>query len=68
MIETVLYLDAYPECNEALSYYHTLKKEREKVVEELSRKCNMPITAFDNDSMDKWNWINAPWPWEYDAN
>lgn len=68
LIETVLYLDAYPDSCEALGYYHKLKKEREMIVEALSNSCNMPITCFDNVSTDSWNWIDSPWPWEQAAN
>ena len=68
LIDTVLYLDAYPECRKALAYYHKLKKEREAVVEALSTKCNMPITNFNNTSEDTWNWTDTPWPWDPAAN
>lgn len=64
LIDTVLYLDAYPECKAALAYYHKLKAEREKIVEALSKSCNMPVTNFDNASEDTWNWVDKPWPWE----
>ena len=65
--ETVLYLDAYPECRQALEYYHTLINERQGVVAEYEQKCG-PITMFGNAVGDKWQWISGPWPWEYDAN
>ena len=68
MIETVLYLDAYPHCKEALSHYHMLKQERNAVAEALSKGCNMPVTSFENASTTEWNWTDAPWPWEHDAN
>ena len=68
LIETVLYLDAYPDSCEALGYYHKLKKEREMLVEALSSSCNMPVTSFNNVSTDSWNWIDCPWPWEIAAN
>ena len=68
IIDTVLYLDAYPSCREALKYYHKLKNERKAIVEALSNKCNMPVTSFNNSSEDEWNWTNVPWPWEISAN
>lgn len=68
MIDTILYLDAYPDCTEALNYYHKLKNERNTVVEMLSRKCNMPVTSFENSSEEKWNWTDSPWPWELRSN
>ena len=68
LIDTVLYLDAYPDCKAALAYYHKLKAEREMLVEALSKSCNMPVTNFDNASEDTWDWVNTPWPWEACSN
>ena len=68
IIDTVLYLDAYPNCAEALNYYHKLKNERKVIVETLAQKCNMPVTSFENASKEHWNWTDAPWPWELSAN
>ena len=67
IIETVLYLDAYPNSKSALSHYHKLTEERAKLSEALAA-LGMPISCFDNDSADKWNWTNGPWPWESEAN
>lgn len=64
--ETVLYLDAYPHCREALSYYHKLVEMRDKLVAEY--QVYAPITATGNTSCDSWDWIKSPWPWQYDAN
>ncbi len=68
LIDTVLYLDAYPHSSEALAYYSKLKCEREKVVKTLAESCNMPQCAFDNASDTQWQWIDSPWPWEACAN
>ena len=68
IVETVLYLDAYPHCKKALAHYHTLVHERAELVRKLSEECRMPITHCENASMDSWDWINTPWPWELDAN
>lgn len=68
LIDTVLYLDAYPHCAEALCYYHKLKKEREEIVHSLAHKCNMPVTSFNNASECEWSWTDKPWPWEHCAN
>ena len=45
--ETVLYLDAYPNCAAALAYYHQLLAERTRVAEEYERGCG-PLTAYGN--------------------
>ncbi len=68
LIDTVLYLDAYPDSCEALAYYGKLKCERADIVKKLSESCNMPQTAFDNASTTQWQWTDAPWPWEKCAN
>ena len=68
LIDTILYLDAYPECKKALAYYHKLKAEREMIIDMLSKKCNTPITNLNNSSEDSWNWVEQPWPWDPSAN
>lgn len=68
LIDTVLYLDAYPDCCEALKYYHKLKAERDSIKEALAKNCDMPITSFDNCNTDNWVWTDSPWPWELLAN
>ena len=65
--ETVLYLDAYPNCCEALAYYHKLIELRSSLLDEYNGKCS-PLTACTNASKTEWNWIKSPWPWEADAN
>ena len=67
IVETVLYLDAYPHSKSALAYYHKLVDERAKLSKALAAD-ESPITSFNNDSTDNWNWTNGPWPWESDAN
>ena len=65
--EVVLYLDAYPECGEALAYYHRLVEEREMLINSINTQCG-PMTHFDNVSKDTWTWVLGPWPWKYEAN
>jgi len=65
--ETVLYLDAYPECKKALEYYHRLIDEREQLKTAINNQCG-PVTHFDNISTESWSWISSPWPWKYEAN
>ena len=67
IIETGLYLDAYPECRHALEYYHKLIAERDAVVAIINEKC-APISMRENKSRTEWNWVQGPWPWESDAN
>lgn len=67
IVEVVLYLDAYPECTEALNYYHRLIDERTTLLEEINNLCG-PMTSYDNISHESWQWTNGPWPWMYEAN
>ena len=66
LAETILYLDVYPHCHEALCYYHKLLEARARLVAEY--EAHAPLTAAGNTSCDSWDWIKSPWPWHYDAN
>ena len=65
--ELVLYLDAYPECTEALEMYNRLVCQRAEVVAEYERKCG-PISILGNKSTNSWDWVKGYLPWEYGAN
>ncbi len=67
MIDTILYLDAYPDSQEALDYYHKLHARRDALTEEYETNCG-PLSAFGNRSKTTWDWTDEPFPWEYDAN
>lgn len=61
--DIVLYLDAYPNCAEALAYYHTLLDTRAVLVSEYEHKYG-PLTAFSNYNKSAWEWTVTPWPWQ----
>ena len=63
LYETILYLNAYPDCVEALAYYHSLLQTQKALQEEYQSKIG-PITAFGNQSVTSWDWVKTPWPWE----
>lgn len=63
--ETVLYLDAYPDCCEAKNYYHQLLRERQEVAYAYEKACG-PLSAWGNVSTNTWDWVKAPWPWHPD--
>lgn len=67
MIDTILYLDAYPHSAEALDYYRKLQEERNKLHAMLAQM-GMPITSQSVSPTSGWNWNDAPWPWEIEAN
>ena len=63
--ETVLYLDAYPDCCQALAHYHRLLAEREQVVARYEEICG-PVSCGGNISQTSWDWVKNPWPWQVD--
>ncbi len=67
LVETILYLDAYPENRRALEYYQTLLSERARLVEQYEKTAG-PLTAYGNKSNTSWDWVKTPWPWETAAN
>ena len=64
--ETVLYLDAYPTCDEAMSFYKQLVTERKQLVEAYETEYG-PLTMYGNVA-NTWDWAEGPWPWEAEAN
>ena len=68
MVETILYLDAYPENETALKHYKMLKEEREQLLSEMKAQGCAPITAQNAAKDGVWDWTDAPWPWEPEAN
>ncbi|MBQ9161834.1 MAG: spore coat protein CotJB [Clostridia bacterium] len=65
--ELVLYLDAYPHCEEALSMYNHLVAQRKELADEYERQCG-PIGILGNKSTTSWDWVKGTLPWEYGAN
>ncbi len=66
LVELVLYLDAYPNCEKAKKYYKELMAERDALVKSLA-EAGFPVSAMNSQSSE-WVWTKGPWPWEYEAN
>lgn len=62
LIDTMLYLDAYPETKSAIKLYNEQLALRTKYVAEYESKYG-PIT-YSFDYEDHWDWVATPWPWE----
>ncbi len=67
IVETALFLDAYPENAEALEYYHEIKKRYEKTFSDYERYCG-PLTIYSNECETSWDWTKTPFPWELSAD
>lgn len=67
LVDTVLYLDAYPDSKKAMAQYRRLVEERERISAIVNEKCG-PTTALNVVDTDRWTWTDGPWPWQYEAN
>ena len=63
LYETALYLDAYPNCAEALNYYHSLVAQQKALTAQYEHEIG-PITFSGNTNRSSWDWIKSPWPWQ----
>ena len=67
LYEVALYLDAYPTNKKALSYYQEHRAALQTLKEAYMKQYG-PLTIYDNENRDEWQWIKGPWPWEKEAN
>lgn len=67
IVETALFLDAYPDHPQALAYYRQLVGERARIAEQYEKTIG-PLTVYGNRDNASWDWVKAPWPWELAAN
>lgn len=65
--ELALYLDTHRDDMEALEVYREYQRMYNHCREEFLKK-HGPLNHFQEDSSDKYNWLNDPWPWEYCRN
>lgn len=63
ILDTVLYLDAYPASAEALRHYHLLCEQRKNLL----ANAKDGYTIYDNKSKTAWDWVVTPFPWEIDG-
>lgn len=68
LADLILYLNAYPNSSEALAYFYQLKEERQQLMGSAPEGVFPPVTALDQQSPDRWSWIQGPWPWEPGAS
>ncbi|EYE89645.1 spore coat protein [Fervidicella metallireducens AeB] len=68
MVEDLhLYLDTHPNDREAIAKFNSYLMQTKKLRESYEKSYGM-LTAHDSFSQYPWQWINEPWPWDYEAN
>ena len=64
--EANLYLDTHPQDRRALEYFRKYTEMAHRLTQEYEKKYG-PVSV-DSVSGNSWTWVNAPWPWELEAN
>ena len=63
MDDVKLFLDTHPNCKEALEYYKEAKKVRGEAWEAYTQKYG-PLSSYEVDNEEYWDWNKGPMPWE----
>jgi len=63
--EAALFLDTHPHDREALAYFKRWRDTAADAAAAFEARFG-PLHADHTDSC--WNWVDGPWPWEYEAN
>lgn len=64
MIDDIaLYLNTHPECKEAIEAYKHYKHIRKEAIKDYTEMYG-PISKYNVDVNNYWDWVNQPWPWE----
>ena len=61
--ELELYLDTHQNDREAFDFYQTMLALQKEAKERYVRLCG-PICQTDQLGMERYAWLDAPWPWE----
>ena len=58
-----LYLDTHPNDRDAIAMFHKMADKADELRKEFESKFG-PLTAREARNMERWNWLDDPWPWE----
>ena len=62
--ELHMYLDTHPNDTAALKSYQKYAHETKELINQFENKFG-PLVSTDVFGDNNWDWINNPWPWEY---
>ncbi len=58
-----LYLDTHPNDKDAIAMFRKMTDKANDLRHEYEAKFG-PLTASASKDMERWNWLDDPWPWE----
>ena len=58
-----LYLDTHPDDTDAIAMFHKMANKANMLKQEFEAKFG-PLTAEASQDMERWNWLDDPWPCE----
>ena len=61
--EMSMYLDTHPNDERAIASFKKYR-DRAKVLADEYQKLYGPLMSRDAYGDSRWEWVNAPWPWE----
>ena len=64
--ELALYLDTHRDDKEAFDVFRNFQQMYAKGREKYEKECG-PLTHM-SEMLNRYSWLNDPWPWEYTAN
>ena len=67
LYETALYLDTHPHCRPALEYFNRYNARLKELTEKYESRFGPLTMSGQNCGSTCWQWVETPWPWEYDC-
>ncbi len=66
-VDLHLYLNTHPDDREALNKYNAVVSQANALRSEYERMYG-PLSSYRSVSKYPWQWIDDPWPWQYQFN
>jgi spore coat protein JB len=67
IIELNLFLNTHPDNRKAIEEFNQTVTDA-RALKEIYNKHYGMLTSQDSRSRYPWEWLNEPWPWEFEAN
>lgn len=61
--DITLFLNTHPSCRQAIETYNHYKLLRKEAINEYTELYG-PISRYDVNADNYWDWVKQPWPWE----